>query len=123
MEVDRFQGLAVNPGLNLPQEAERGKAPGLDPFGQGRRLDQGADFPVGPGRLRRPGLNLHLDAGEVLLGHPAGREGDLGQPQGREQPLQFFHRQPQVNQGPQGHIAAEARETVKKGPAWLNCKN
>ena len=33
VEVDRFQGLAVNPGLNLPQEAEGGQAPGLDRFG------------------------------------------------------------------------------------------
>ena len=73
MEVDRFQGLAVNPGLNLPQEAEGGQAPGLDRFGQGRRLDQGADLPVGPGRLGACGLNLHLDAGEVLFADPAGR--------------------------------------------------
>ena len=120
VEVDRFQGLAVNAGLNLPQETEGGKAPGLDRFGQTRRLDQGANLPVGAGRLGRPGLNLHLDAGEVLLGHPAGREGDPGQPQGREQPLQLFHRQPQINQGPQGHIAADAGKTIKKRPAWLN---
>jgi hypothetical protein len=71
-------------------------------------------------RLGRPGLDRNFDAGEVLLGHPAGRERDPGQPQGREQPLQFFHRQPQVNQGPQGHIAAHARETVKKRPALMN---
>ena len=120
VEVDRFQWLAVNTGLNLPQETEHGKAPGLDRFGQGGRLDQGADLPVGAGRLLRPGLNLHLDAGEVLLGHPAGREGDFGQPQGREEALQLFHREPQVNKGPQGHIAAEARKTIKKRPAWLN---
>ena len=120
VEVDRFQGLAVNPGLNLPQEAEGGQAPGLDRFGQVRRLDQGADLPVGPGRLGRPGLNPYLDAGEVLFADALGGDGDPGQPQGRKQPLQLFHRQPQVNQGPQGHIAADAGKTVKKGPAWLN---
>ncbi len=120
VEMDRFQGLAVNAGLHLPQEAEGGEALGLDRIGQGRGLDQGADLAVGAGRLGRGGLDLHLDAGEVLLGHPAGREGDAGKPQGREQALQFLHRQAQVNQGPQGHIAADARETVKKGPAWLN---
>ncbi len=83
MEVDRFQGLAVNPGLNLPQEAEGGQAPGLDRFGQVRRLDQGADLPVGPGRLGRPGLNPYLDTGEVLFADPLGGDGDPGQTQSR----------------------------------------
>ena len=113
LHLDGGQRHVQGPG----GQAEHRQAPVLDRFGQGRRLDQGANLAVGAGRLVRPGLDLHLDAGEVLLGHPAGRERNPGQPQGREQPLQLLHWQPQVNEGPQGHIAADAGETIKKRPA------
>ena len=49
-----------------------------------------------------------------------GGDGDPGQPQDGDQPLQFLHREPQVNEGPQGHVAADAGETVKKGPAFTS---
>ena len=120
VKMHGFQGLAVNAGLHLPQKAERGQAPGLDHGGQGGLLEQGADVPVVPGRLGLGGGNLHFDAGEVSFAHPVGGDGDVGEPQGRNQVLQFRHRQPQVDQGPQGHIAADTGEAIKKGPTGLN---
>jgi len=83
VEVHLLQGLAVNPGLHLPQEAEHGEAAFLYPGTQGAACDQGADLPVAPGGLgaAKPEVHLELHPAEMVLGAARRRQTHLGQPQ------------------------------------------
>lgn len=52
----------------------------------------------------------------MVLGDRVGGEGDSGKAQGGDEVLEGGGGEAQVNQGPQGHVAADAGEAIEKGP-------
>src|SRR5208337_3944422 len=76
--------------------------------------------PVAPGGLgaAKPEVYLELHPAEMVLGAARRRQAHLGQPQQVEEALQVRDLKAQIDEGPQGHVPADAGEAVKEGPVF-----
>ena len=101
---------AVNCGLRLRQHAENGQRPLLYLGIQLRFLQHLTDLPVIPGRLRLCGVHLHEKRAGVNAAflRSSNHQAIALQGQFRNLSFQMFPVRPQIQQGADRHISADA---------------